>query len=257
MKEAAFVFQSDVDAEARRIEENFRESLHILTDYMKHNIKGKGMEVVRNVMAKADLSSALRLTNFNHDEECQRREDMRAVVSESVQICIEAAKRLVEEEETYVRMVDAELARIAAEAELKRLADEESLKLLVDRALKIAEIETQNLAENQEMAPQQGEDHIMLDQNLDEPAADKGKAAIVDTTPPKSPLRLIQGSPSLAIPSAVQMALDEMKNEMKEELRSEIDELRADMNRSGEATHKKIDEMMQFLLKIASQLPKS
>jgi hypothetical protein len=84
MKEAAFVFPSDVDVEARRIEENFRESLHILADYVKDNIKGKRMEVVRNVMAKSNHSSALRITNFNHDEECKRREDMIAAVSESV-----------------------------------------------------------------------------------------------------------------------------------------------------------------------------
>jgi hypothetical protein len=141
------------------------------------------------------------------------------------------------------------------------LADEEALKMLVDRALRIAEVENQKLAENQEMGPQQGEDTIMLDQDQDENAADKGKAAVIDTTPPRSPVRLIQGSPSSAIPPAVQMALDEMKNEMKEELRNEIDELRADMradmNASGEATHKKIDEMMLFLQKLASQLPKS
>ncbi|KAK2428714.1 hypothetical protein QL285_027213 [Trifolium repens] len=101
----------------------------------------------------------------------------------------------------------------------------------------------------------------MLDQNLDEPAADKGKADVVDTTPQRSPVRLIQGSSSSVIPPAVQMALDEMKNEIEEELRNEIDELRAnmraDMNASGEATHKKIDEMMLFLQKLASQLPKS
>jgi CRISPR/Cas system CMR subunit Cmr4 (Cas7 group RAMP superfamily) len=133
--------------------------------------------------------------------------------------------------------------------------------VFVDRAVRIAEVEIPKLDENQDRGPQQDEDTIMLDQDQDENASDKGKAAVVDTTPPGSPVRLIQGSPSLAIPSAVQMALDEMKNEMKEELRNEIDELRADMranmNRSGEATHKKIDEMMQFLLKIASQLPKS
>jgi hypothetical protein len=215
------------------------------------------MEVVKSVMEKADHSSALRLTNFNHVEECKRREDMRAAVTASVQRCIEAAKRITEEEEAYVRMIDTELARIAAEAELKRLADQEALKLLVDRALHIAEIETHKITENQEM----GEDTIMLDQVQDGNGSDKGKADVVDTTPPRSPVRLIQGSPSSAIPPAVQMALEDMKNDLKEELRNEMDELRADMradmNRSGEATHKKIDEMMEHLLKFASQLPKS
>jgi hypothetical protein len=257
MKEAALVFPSDVDAEARRIEENFRESLHILTDYVKDNIKGKGMEVVRIVMTKADHSSALRLTNFNHVEECKHREDMRAAVTASVQRCIEAAKRIAEEEEAYVRIIDAELARIAAEAEIKRLADQEALKLLVDGALHIVEIETHKITENQAM----GEDTIMLDQVQDGNGSDKGKAAVIDTTPPRSPVRLIQGSPSSAIPPAVQMALEDMKNDLKEELRNEMDELRADMradiNRSGEATHKKIDEMMELLLKFSSQLPKS
>ncbi|KAK2426711.1 hypothetical protein QL285_025351 [Trifolium repens] len=216
MKEAALVFPSDVDAEAKRIAKNFRESLHILTDYVKDNIKGKGMEVVRTVMAKADHSSALRLTNSNHVEECKRREEMRATVIASVQRCIEAAKRITEKEEAYVRMVDAEIAKIAAEAALKRLADQKALKLLVDRALHIAEIETHKIADNQAMGPQQGEDTIMLDQDQDRNASDKGKAAVVDTTPPRSLVRLIQGSPSSAIPPAVQMALEEMKNEIKE-----------------------------------------
>jgi hypothetical protein len=53
MKEEAFVFPSDVDAEARKIEEKFRESLHLLAGYVKDNIKGKGMGVVRSVMDKA------------------------------------------------------------------------------------------------------------------------------------------------------------------------------------------------------------
>jgi hypothetical protein len=218
---------------------------------MKHNIKGKGMEVVRNVMAKADHSSGLRIRNFNHDEECKRREDMIAAVSESVQKCIEAAKRLVEEEEAYVSIV---------EAEYKKRAEQEALRVFVERASKIAEIKTQELLKSQAMGPQHGEDTIMLDQDLDENASDKGKADIIDITPPRSPPRIVQGSPSSAIPPAVQMALEEMKNEMKEEMRNEIDELRADMradmNRAGEATHKKIDEMIQFLHNLASQYHK-
>jgi predicted AlkP superfamily phosphohydrolase/phosphomutase len=96
----------------------------------------------------------------------------------------------------------------------------------------------------------------MHDQDLDEKTSDKGKNVIVDSTPPNSPVRLITGSLSSSIPPPVQITLDEMKNEMKEEQRNEIDELRADMNASGEATHEKIDEMMLFLQKIASQLPK-
>jgi hypothetical protein len=176
---------------------------------------------------------------------------MIAVVSESVKKSIEAAKRLDEEEASYTSLV---------EAEFKRRADEEALKVLVERATRIAEVETQKLLEAQAMGPQQDEDTIMSEQEEIEPASDKGKAAIVDTTPPRSPIRPVIGSPSSAIPQAVQMALEEMKNEMREELRNEIDELRVDMridmNASSEATHKKIDEMMLFLQKLASQLPK-
>jgi hypothetical protein len=117
------------------------------------------------------------------------------------------------------------------------------------------------------MGPQQGEDTIMLDQDQDENASDRGKHVVVDTTPINSPVRFITGSPSSAIPPAVQLALEEMKAEMKndlaeikEEIKHEIDELRADMrvdmNASGEATSKKIDEMMTFLHKLANQLNK-
>jgi hypothetical protein len=100
----------------------------------------------------------------------------------------------------------------------------------------------------------------MVEQNLDEDNADKSKAPIVDTTPPRSPPRIVQGSPSSAIPPAIQLALDEIKNDLREELRNEMVEFRADirddMNRSGEATHKKIDAMMELLLKLTGQQPK-
>ncbi|KAK2423090.1 hypothetical protein QL285_033567 [Trifolium repens] len=100
----------------------------------------------------------------------------------------------------------------------------------------------------------------MLDQNLSDADSDKGKAPIVDTTPPRSPPRLVQGSPSSAIPPAMQLALDEIKNDLREELRNEMDEFRADiredMNRSGAATNKKIDVMMELLLKLTQQQPK-
>jgi hypothetical protein len=206
------------------------------------------MNVLNQIMHAEEVSHALKLTNFNHEEECHRLE-LLAAINESIRTSLEAAEKLAEEEARYARTIaDAEQARIAAEAEDKRLAEAEALKLLVDRALHIAEIETKRLAENQ--------DYTMMDQDLDEPAADKGEVAIVDTTPLSSPPRIDQGSSSSAIPPAVQMALEEIKNEMKEELRNEINELRADMNRAGEATHKKIDEMMQFFHSLASQFQK-
>jgi hypothetical protein len=215
------------------------------------------MNALNQIMHAEEVSHALKLTNYNHEEECQRLE-LVAAVNESISISLEAAERLAEEEARYARMIiNAEQARIAAEVELKRLADQEALKLLVDRAHHIAVIETQKINENQ--APD--EDHAMVDQNLEENSADKGKAPIVDTTPPRSPPRLVQGSPLSAIPPVIQLALEEIKNDLREELRNEMDEfwadIREDMNRSGEATHKKIDVMMELLLKLTSQSPKS
>ncbi|KAK2369622.1 hypothetical protein QL285_082744 [Trifolium repens] len=218
-------------------------------------------------MDAAAQSHVPRLTFFNHEKECQRLE-LLAAVNESIRTSREAAKRLAEEEAVYARLViDAEQARITAEAETKRLADQEALKVLVERAARIAEVETQKLLEVQAMGPQYGDDTIMMDQETNEPTSDKGKDIVVDTTPPSSPVRLITGSPSSAIPPAVQTTLDEMKTEMKndiseikEEMKNEFDELRADiradMNASGEATNKRIDEIMLLLQKLASQMNK-
>ncbi|KAK2382302.1 hypothetical protein QL285_069847 [Trifolium repens] len=260
MEEEVLIFPSDIDAKVRELENEFRQSLRLLGGYVKSKIQGRGMEA---------LSHALRLTFFNHEEERQRLE-LLAAVNESIRISLEAAKRLAEEEVVYSRRVyDAEQARIAAESETKRLAEQEALRMLVERATRIAEVETQKLREAQEMGPHQGEDTIMHDQNLDEQASDKGKNTVVDTTPPSSPVRTFRdsGSPSCAIPPAVQIALDEMKSEVKNELleikedmKNEMDELRADMrtdmNASTAATNKKLDEMMDFLKSLASQMKK-
>jgi hypothetical protein len=171
-----------------------------------------------------------------------------AVVQENVRKAFEEAKRLDEEE--------AELARRASEAEIKRLADQEAMKILVERAVRIAEVETQKLAEAQEMGPQQGEDTVMIDQETVEPASDKGKDIVVDSTPPNSPVRLSRESGSPSIPPAVQTALDEIKEEMKNEMDELRADMRSDMNPSTEATNKKLDEMMEFLKNLASQMQK-
>ncbi|KAK2363203.1 hypothetical protein QL285_088210 [Trifolium repens] len=256
MEEDVLIFPSDVDAKIRELENKFSQSLRLLGDYVKSRIQGRGMNALSQIMDVAERSHALRLTFFNHEEECQRLE-LLADVNESIRTSLEAAKRLAEEEAAYVsRVFDAEQARIAAEAETKRLAEQEALKVLVERAARIAEVETQKLLEAQEMGPQQGEDTIMRDQILDERASDRGKHIVIDTTPPTSPVRLSRDSGSSSIPPAVQTALDEIKEEMK----NEIDELRADMrsdmNASTEATNKKLDEMMDFLKNLASQIHK-
>jgi hypothetical protein len=256
MEKETLVFPSDVDAEIRDLEGKFSETLRLLGNHVKEKIKGKGMDAISQIMASANHSHALRLTIYNHEEEHKRLE-LLAAINESTRMSSEAAERLVEEEARYARLViDAEQVRIAAEIEHKRLADQEALKLLVDRAVQIAVVETTKINENQGTA----EDIAMIDQNLYEDTADKGKAHIVDKTPPRSPPRLVQGSPSSAIPPAMQLALDEIKNDLREELRNEMDEFRADiredMNKSDAVTHKKIDAMMEMLLKLTQNQPK-
>ncbi|KAK2402347.1 hypothetical protein QL285_051875 [Trifolium repens] len=155
------------------------------------------------------------------------------------------ANALVSEEVAYLRFVEAEQARIAAEVESKRLADEEALKLLVDQAVHIAE------------------DIEMPDQNQVGEASDKGKSPIIDTTPPASP-KFEPGSPSIPIPPAVQSALDNIKSELAEDIKDEIDVLRIDLRSdltsaiaaSEEATHRRMDTMMQTLLKAISDIKK-
>ncbi|KAK2368990.1 hypothetical protein QL285_082147 [Trifolium repens] len=238
MEEEVLIFPSDIDAKIRELEEKFSQSLRLLGGYVKRRIEGRGMEALSQIMNAAERSHALRLTFFNHEEECQRLAFLAAV------------------DESMRRSLDEEQARIAAEMERQRLAEQEALKLLVDRAVHIAVIETNKIFENQGAA----EDTVMNDQNLSKPDSDKGKAPIVASSPPRSPPVLVQGFSSSAIPSVMQEALDVIKHDLREELRNEMDEFRADiredMNRSGEATNKKIDAMMELLLKLTQQQPK-
>ncbi|KAK2449937.1 hypothetical protein QL285_009087 [Trifolium repens] len=238
MEEEVLIFPSDIDAKIRELEEKFSQSLRLLGGYVKRRIEGRGMEALSQIMNAAERSHALRLTFFNHEEECQRLAFLAAV------------------NESMKRSLDEEQAKIAAEMERQRLAEQEAFKLLVDRAVHIAVIETNKIIENQGAA----EDFVMNDQNLSEPDSGKGKAPIVASSPPRSPPVLVQGSSSSAIPSVMQEALDVIKNDLRDELRNEMDEFRADiredMNRSGEATNKKIDAMMELLLKLTQQQPK-
>ncbi|KAK2444731.1 hypothetical protein QL285_015736 [Trifolium repens] len=238
MEEEVLIFPSDIDAKIRELEEKFSQSLRLLGGYVKRRIEGRGMEALSQIMNAAERSHALRLTFINHEEECQRLAFLAAV------------------NESMKRSLDEEQAKIAAEMERQRLAEQEAFKLLVDRAVHIAVIETNKIIENQGAA----EDFVMNDQNLSEPDSDKGKAPIVASSPPRSPPVLVQGSSSSAIPSVMQEALDVIKHDLREELRNEMDEFRADiredMNRSGEATNKKIDAMMELLLKFTQQQPK-
>jgi hypothetical protein len=75
-----------------------------LVGYVQDNIKGKGMDIVSKVVEYVKHSSAPRLTNYNHEEECKFQEEMLAAVSESVIKSIEATKRLAEEEVEYAKI---------------------------------------------------------------------------------------------------------------------------------------------------------
>ncbi|KAK2434301.1 hypothetical protein QL285_019464 [Trifolium repens] len=237
-EEEALIFPSDMDADVRELEYLFGKSLRILSAHLKNKIKGRGANTVQELFETVEKLNAPRLTSFNHEEECQRLAFLAAV------------------NESITRSLDDEQARITAEMERQRLAEQEAFKLLVDRAVHIAVIETNKIIENQGAA----EDIVMNDQNLSEPDSDKGKAPIVASSPPRSPPVLVQGSSASAIPSVMQEALDVIKHDLREELRNEMDEFRADiredMNRSGEATNKKIDAMMELLLKLTQQQPK-
>jgi hypothetical protein len=194
MEEEVLIFPSDIDGKIRDLKDKFSQSLKLLGDYMKSKIQGRGMNALNQIMHAEEVSHALKLTNFNHEEECQRLE-LLAAINESIRTLLETAEKLAEEEARYARIiVDAEQARIAAEAEYKKRAEQEALRVFVERASKIAEIKTQELLKSQAMGPQHGEDTIMLDQDLDENASDKGKADIIDITPPRSPPRIVQGS---------------------------------------------------------------
>jgi hypothetical protein len=244
MEKETFVFPSDVDAEIRDLEDKFSESLRILGNYVKSKIEGRGMNALTQIMRAEEISHAPRLTFYNHEKELQRLRALNAEYKRLSRCACEAADRLVREEAAYESLVlTAEQARIAAEVEQARIA---------------AEAEAQKLAS---VGSQQGEDTTMHDQVVNEQASDMGKGVIVDITPPSSPMKTDIPSTSSPIPPVVQAALDNIKAELSEEMQQEMDELRADMradmNASREATHKKIDEMMLFLQKLSSQLPKS
>ena len=148
--------------------------------------------------------------------------------------------------------IAAEHAR-AAEAEHKRLAAQEALRMMVDMAVHIATIETNKNKENQATE----EDVAMLDQNqIGEDNdmgvgedSDKGKKPIVVVTPPCSPMKTDIPSTSSPIPPAVQAALDNIKAELADEIDELRVDVRNDMNSAIDTVHKKMDNMMELLLK--------
>jgi hypothetical protein len=171
---------------------------------------------------------------------------------------------LVEEEARYARLMsDADQARMA-EIEHKRLVDQEALKLMVDMAVHIAEIETNKIKVNQaseEDCVRFDQDHIVKDSDKGNGEdSDKGKKPIVIDTPACSPMKTDIPSTSSPITPAVQAALENIKAELADDMHQEMDELRADlrtdMNASINTVHKKMDDMMQLLLNVISDIKK-
>ncbi|WJX60793.1 NADH:ubiquinone reductase (H(+)-translocating) [Trifolium repens] len=220
-EEEALIFPSDFDADVRKMEYLFSQSLQILSTHLKNKTKDRGMKTARELFKIAERLCAPRLTFYNHEEEC---------------------------------------ARLAAEAEYKRLAEQEALNLLVDRAVHIAKIETNKLNENQaaeQDVAMLDQNQIEEDYEMDiDEDTDKGKKPIIEPIPPLSPIKIDIASTSSAIPPAVQDALDSIRTE----LANEIDELRVDvrtdMNAAVETVHKRMDDMMLTLLKAIADIKK-
>ncbi|KAK2422781.1 hypothetical protein QL285_033286 [Trifolium repens] len=235
----------------------FSQSLRVLGDHVKSKIKGRGMAVVREIMDIAESSHAPRLTVYNHEEELERLAALDAEIKKLARSACETAERLIREEGAYELATEqawiaAEQAK-AAEAEHKRLADQEAFNLIVDRAMHIATIETNKIKENQAAE----EDVAMHDQNqIGEDAdmgvcedSDKGKKPIVGATPSCSPMKTDIPSTSSPIPPAVQAALDNIKAELADEIDELRVDVRNDMNSAIDTVHKKMDNMMELLLK--------
>jgi hypothetical protein len=124
----------------------------------------------------------------------------------------------------------------------------------MEMAVRFAEVELEKINQEQSMIHHQDRDIIMTEQAETTQASDRGKNVVVDSTPLSSPVRTVRdyGSPSSAIPPAIQVALDDIKAEVK----SELSDIRAEMKADGKATNEKIDKIMDFLQDLASRFPK-
>ncbi|KAK2422000.1 hypothetical protein QL285_032571 [Trifolium repens] len=249
-EEEALIFPSDIDADVRELEYLFGKSLRILSTHLKDKIKGRGANTVRELFEIVEKLNAPRLTSYNH-------------VNEQARIAAEVEKKRLEE------------------IEYKRVAVQEALRVAIEMGTHIATVETNKILSDQAVAEklqmqefitvfEQG-DTFMADQSPIIEESDKGKKAIVDTTPPISPKKE-KGSPSSSIDPAVQKELDSIRTDLAEEIRNEIDELRidlrtdlradlradfrADITASEENTRRKMDEMMATLLQAIKDIKK-
>jgi hypothetical protein len=62
MEEETFIFPSDIDAEIRALKARFGDALEVRGSYLKEKTKGRGMEILSQVMNFAEHAHAPRLT---------------------------------------------------------------------------------------------------------------------------------------------------------------------------------------------------
>jgi hypothetical protein len=202
MEEYGLIFPSDIDAEGEALKAKFADAVDSLERYLKEKIEGRGIEVLSKVMDYVDQSNPPRLTMYNHEEECLLTEQVYAAIEEEVKrIAFEEAKRIADEE-----------------AEIKRLAEQEALKIAVEMAARISVVESQKIADEQALILNQDQDTVMTEQVTPHQTSDRGKHIVVDTTPPNSPVITLRevGTPSSAIPPAIQVVLEGMQAEIAE-----------------------------------------
>jgi hypothetical protein len=232
------------------MERKFSASMRLLGSYVKDKIKGKCMSVVGKIFNTPVCSNLLRITTFNHEDELLRKHQL--AIQESIRTASQAVSAIALQEGLYEDVVEAEQARITAEAEQARIAaeeeykkhaEQEALSLMVDQAFHIATIETQKLAQQQDLGP--SVDTVMVEASPVISASDKGKSVLDGTPAPISAPSVIsaQEPPSSDISPAVLAALEDIRHEMKDEIDILSADLREDSQRVGEATNKRLDEI--------------
>jgi hypothetical protein len=236
LDEEQLIFPSDIDAEILDLERKFSMTLKMLGGYVKERIKGRARSVIRQVFEAADHSSLLRITNYNHQEELLKQQQLLMDIQESLRTASLAASMLNLEEQLYEQAAEAEQARLAAEAEQARIA---------------AEAESQKLVQQQDVGP--SDDIVMVDASTVVTAADKGKGILEGPSAPSSAVAVISPSKPIAseLPPAVLAALDDIRNEMRDEIDILRADFREDSQRAAESTNKRLDDMMALLLKLA------
>jgi hypothetical protein len=243
LEEEQLIFPSDIDSEIMDLEGKFSESLRLLGGFVKERIKGRGMSVLRTVFEAAEHSNLLRITNFNHQEELLKQQQLLMYIQASIRTASQAVSVLFMEESLYEQALEAKQARIAAEAEYEKRAEQEALSLMVDRAAHIATIETQKLVQQQDVDP--SVDTIMVEASPVISASDKGKS--VPDGPSAPPTAASDMSPQKPLASEISPAVLAALEDIRHEMRDEIDILRADLRedsqRVGEATNKRLEEI--------------